>query len=97
VNAPRPCVIEGDTKNVAEAVQSWEDNWSRVGHLVADAKMLCNRFDDQEINFVGRQANFVAHHLAKLVGRMGIERQWLGEIPNCISKTIWGKQSVIPC
>ena len=67
------------------------------GHLVADAKMLWNKFDDWEINFVGRQANFAAHHLAKLAAWMGIKRQWLREISGCISETIREKQSVIPC
>ena len=45
--------------------------------------------------FVGCKANYAAHHLAKLAAWMGIERQWLGEIPGCILEIIRGEQFVL--
>ena len=103
VNALRFCIdqgmlnicIEGDGKNVVEALRSETANWSKIGHVVADAKLLGDRFEAWEINYVGRQANSAAHNLAKLAARMGINRLWLGEIPDCISEIIRREQSVI--
>jgi ribonuclease HI len=67
--------IEGDARNVVEAVKSHLDNWSIIGHVVADAKYLCTHFDEWDINYMGRQANYAAHFLAKLAARMGINKQ----------------------
>jgi hypothetical protein len=38
-----------------------------------------------KIHFIGRNANFAAHNLAKMAVKLGIAREWLEEIPSCIS------------
>jgi hypothetical protein len=84
----------GDAKNVVDAMNYGDANWSRIGHLVEDAKILLNTFTHFEVNFVGREANFAAHDFPKLVARLGIERKWLGEILVCISEIIRVEQFV---
>ena len=86
--------MKGDAKSVVDALNSRKENWSRFGHLVVDTKNLFNHFT-WHINFVGRNTNFASHNIAKLEAEMGIEREWLGEIPGCISEIIRREQSVI--
>jgi ribonuclease HI len=45
--------IKGDAKNVVDALRSKTANWSKFNHVVANAKLLCNRFDAWEINHMG--------------------------------------------
>jgi ribonuclease HI len=61
--------LEGDAKNVVDAMNYGEANWSKIGHLVEDAKILLNTFTHFEVNFVGGEANFAAHAFSKLAAR----------------------------
>jgi ribonuclease HI len=88
--------LEGDAKNVADALRSLEANWSKSGHINADAKLLLHDFIHWEINYASREANFVAHNLAKLAAFLGLGRQWVDEIPNCISEIIRVEQVALP-
>ena len=81
--------LEGDAKIVVDALNSREENWSRTRHLVVDARNLLNGFNQWDIKYVGRNANFVAHHIAVMAVNMGIKREWLGEIFYCILEIIW--------
>ena len=87
--------MEGDATNVVAALNSRGQNWSRTGHLIEDARVLLERFTTWDIHYVGRSANFAAHNIAKLAANMGINKEWSGEIPNCISDVIRREQSVI--
>jgi hypothetical protein len=87
--------LEGDAKNVVDALNFLEANWSRIGHIVADAKVLLLTFAHWEVQYVSRDTNFAAHNLAKLAARLGIERKELGEIPDCILEIILIEQSAL--
>jgi hypothetical protein len=76
-----------------DAINSDEPNWTRIGHLVRDLKMLLCLFTYWEVCHVGRDANFAAHDLAKLAALSDLDRTWLGEFPDCISDIIWREQS----
>jgi hypothetical protein len=80
--------MEGDAKNVVDALNSLEANWSKVGHIIADAQILLHKFMYYEIKHVSREANYAAHNLAKLAACSGYERQWRDESLNCISGII---------
>jgi ribonuclease HI len=86
--------MEGDAKNVMDALNSKKENWSRMRHLVAGARTLLNGFNNWDINYVRRNVNFAAHHIAKMAVNVGIDKEWLGEIPDCILNIIQGEQSV---
>lgn len=85
--------LEGDAKLVVDAVNSGEANWSRIGHLMEDLKMLLCTFTQWEVRHVRRQANFAAHSLAKMAAHSGLDWTWLKEISNCISDIIRIEQS----
>jgi ribonuclease HI len=80
--------LEGDAKNVVTALNLKEANWSKGGHIIADAQVLLQNFLFCEINYVSRVRNNAAHNLAKLAARLGFERQWREECPDCISEII---------
>ena len=80
--------MKGDAKNVMDALNSLEANWSKVGHIIADAQILLQKFMYCEINHVSHKANYVAHNLAKLAAQSSFERQWKDESPNCILEII---------
>ena len=86
--------LEGDAKNVVNAIISREENWSRMGHIIDDAKKLLEGIHHREINFVGRNANFAAHIIATQAAQLSVAREWLGEIPDCILEVIQREQSV---
>jgi ribonuclease HI len=92
--------LEGDTKNTVDALLSSEANWSKSGHIIADAQLLLRRhscdFIYWEIKYVSREANFAAHNLAKLAAILGLERQWMDDIPDFISEIIRGEQVSLP-
>ena len=67
--------MEGDAKNVVNAVILGEENWSRFGHIIANVKTTLNCFAYWDINYEGRNANCAAHNLAKLAAQMGINRE----------------------
>lgn len=87
--------VEGDAKNVVEALNSSEINWSNSGHLAANAQLLLQKFTQWKVQFVSREANFAARNLAKLAAQMGLNRTWLGEISDCISEIIRVEQIAV--
>jgi ribonuclease HI len=88
--------LEGYAKNVVDALLSLEANWSKSGHIIAEAQLLLQDFIYWEIKYVSREANFAAHNLAKLAAILGLERQWMDEIPDFISEIIRGEQVSLP-
>jgi hypothetical protein len=88
--------LEGDAKNVVDALLSLEANWSKSGHIIAEAQLLLQDFIYWEIKYVSREANFAARNLAKLAAILGLERQWMDEIPDFISEIIRGEQVSLP-
>ena len=71
-----------------DALNVLEENCGKFGHLIADTKVLLQCFTHWEVKFVKRDANGAAHSLAKLAAQVGLDRKWLGDIPDCISDII---------
>ena len=80
--------LEGDAKNVVTALNSKEVNWGKGGYIIADAQVLLQNFLFCDINYISHERNQAAHNLAKLAARLGFERQWREECPDCISEII---------
>jgi ribonuclease HI len=68
--------LEGDVKNVVNALNSVETSWNKGGHIIADAQVLLQKFLFYKVKYVSCEGNNVAHNLAKLAARLGLERQW---------------------
>ena len=87
--------LECDAKNVVDTLNSMEDNCSKIGHIVSNAKVLPQKFTHWKVKFVRRDANGAAHSLVKLAAQVGLERKWLRGILDCISEIIPVEQIAI--
>ena len=85
--------VEGDAKNVVEAINSAGKNWSKIGHIVEDMQQLLRNFTQWKVDVVSRDANNAAHTLAKLAVSQGVNRLWMGVIPECIRQIVLAEQS----
>jgi ribonuclease HI len=48
--------LEGDAKNVVDALLPLEANWSKSGHIIADTQLLLQDFIFWEIKYVHRES-----------------------------------------
>ncbi|XP_059455324.1 uncharacterized protein LOC132185582 [Corylus avellana] len=81
-------VLEGDAKIVVDALLLTEPNWSKIGHQIADMKMLLDAFPSWSVRAVGRAVNNAAHVIARMAVKDNIERTWRGCYPKCIHDII---------
>ena len=58
-------VIEGDSAQVLNSLKSTDTNWSRLGHISADIQCLMAGLQWVEVKLEKRDANCVAHSLAR--------------------------------
>lgn len=61
-------ILEGDSLEVIQALRSEESSWNQYGvcgHLMEDAKNLLHSCQVWRVNHVKREANEIAHRLAK--------------------------------
>jgi ribonuclease HI len=78
-------ILEGDAKQVVEAINSKTSNGSRYGHFVNDTcRILQEKVSQWKCVFVPREANQAAHRLAKAATTDIIDKIWRYEIPDCI-------------
>jgi hypothetical protein len=85
-------VLEGDSLEVVQALNNKDCSWARYGTLINDAKLMLLCVQQWSIIHVRRQANGVAHRIAKMALSVSDdceERLWTGDFPvyvrNCIS------------
>ena len=85
--------LKGDAKQVVEVISSLNDNWSKLGHIVADIRLRLCMFPLWQCGFVNRIANSTAHGLAKMATtKCVIDRIWRDEIATCICDIIMIEQ-----
>jgi ribonuclease HI len=89
-------VLKGDAKIVMDAINSNKTNWSKIGHLVEDMKILLQKFPQWTVRAEGRAANSIAHVIACLAVRENTEKMWRTIYPECIHEIIL-KESSSPC
>ena len=80
-------ILEGDAKQITDAIQDKGRNSSMIGHLI-DVKLCLNALTRWQVNHVYREANRVAHGLAKLVLNQVNETVWLEKCPSCIKNIL---------
>jgi hypothetical protein len=73
-------ILEGDAKQVVEAINSDVSNVSRFGHLVEDIRLTLKSFPRWRCVFANRNANVAAQqdNLARGATRFIIDRDWKG-------------------
>jgi hypothetical protein len=81
---------------VIDSVNSKEADGSRRGHLIADIwDGLCG-LQQWKMGFVRRFANHVAHALARVAVKQGVEGLWTENPPDCIADLLVAEQSALP-
>jgi hypothetical protein len=80
--------LEGDAKQVVDAVNSPTSSWSRYGHLIDDIRRTLQALTRWKCNFVHREANEAAHWLTKAATTDVSDRIWRDITPNYISDII---------
>ena len=58
--------LEGDAKLVVDAINSNTSTWSHFGHIVEDTRGVLQTFPRWRCGFIHREANEVAHQLARV-------------------------------
>jgi hypothetical protein len=81
-------ILEGDSIQVINAMNSEEQLWSNFGHLVEDTKYAMRNVPGWKCNHVSRDANGAAHNLAKAAVKNGFDYTWMGDAPDCIRDVI---------
>jgi ribonuclease HI len=87
----RQVLLEGDAKEVVEAVKSHLPDESATGHLTADLRVALSLIPVWEVGHVRRVSNNVAHVLASLALREDIDRVWLYDPPDCIREIMYAE------
>jgi hypothetical protein len=87
----RKIILEGDALEVVQALQREESGWGRNG-AVHDAKQQMERFMEWRMAHVHRQANDVAHSLAKFALSLQDEQLWMTDFPSCIYSRVFAEQ-----
>ncbi|XP_059462058.1 uncharacterized protein LOC132191056 [Corylus avellana] len=80
--------LEGDALEIVQALRMEGSCWSRYEHLINDAKILIQKFQFWEVDHVKREANEVAHILAKKALACGTTQFCEEHILDCISHIV---------
>ncbi|XP_059461774.1 uncharacterized protein LOC132190739 [Corylus avellana] len=86
--------FEGDAKAVVDAVNSAEEDRSKVGHIIEDIKSEVQSFVRWKMTFIRREGNNVAHVLAKYASHHALNNTWQ-EPPDCIRDLILLESSAL--
>jgi ribonuclease HI len=79
--------LEGDSKNLVDAVNGDAADWSLMGHVVEDIKIGLWNFTQRKMSFIKREGNQVAHLLAKFAIKNGVYIV-RSESPYCICEIV---------
>ena len=69
--------LKGDAKEVVDAINSQNDNWSHFGHIVADVRFKLCMFSRWQCGFVNQAANSAVYGLAKMAIKCVINIIWI--------------------
>ncbi|XP_059456541.1 uncharacterized protein LOC132186577 [Corylus avellana] len=85
-------IVEGVAKQITDAIQDEGQNHSLLGRLIDDVRLGLNAIPKLKVEHVNREANKVAHRLAKLALTQANDIVWLEEGPLCIRDIVLTEQ-----
>lgn len=77
-------VVEGDTHKVISGLQNAKTDWSQGICLIQDTRCLLSSFEERSIKYVYREANMVAHELAKNSPSLNMDLYDVEMVRQCI-------------
>lgn len=83
-NANSNLVLEGDTSVVIAAESRSGNDCLFLGPIINDIKEVIQSMDGTSLNFVRREANNIAHRLARVGLGVSSENRWVEFLPNFI-------------
>nr|POE71500.1 hypothetical protein CFP56_34310 [Quercus suber] len=81
-------IIESDSLSVVKAIQDTVESICHIGHIIDDVRHLAKAMKSCEFHHKKREANQVAHTLARNAIHVDTMLAWLEEIPPCVSDVI---------
>ena len=81
-------IIESDSLLVVKTVQDTDEITCHIGSIIDDVKHLSKAMKSCEFHHTKREANQVAHTLARNAIHVDTEMAWLEEIPPCVFDVI---------
>jgi hypothetical protein len=81
-------LLEGDAKQIVEAINSGTGTWSSFGHLIEDSRHMLFTLSRGRCAFVSCEANKVAYRLAKTATIDVNDRIWRDNTLHCISDIV---------
>ena len=82
-------MVEGDNATVTKAIVSPHPNRSRLGHIYDDISTLASGFRSFSVNCIKRNANAVAHCLARYANQLVEHMVWMEESPPPALKALY--------
>ncbi|KAF5449938.1 hypothetical protein F2P56_030334 [Juglans regia] len=77
--------FEGDSHNIVKHVYNLDEDLSCYGNIIEDSKSIFFTWSNWTIQYTHRNANTVAHNLAKAAIQSNVEKVWIEEAPTFIS------------
>lgn len=81
----RDVIIEGDALTVIKILRDSDEDRSLTGHLLVEARTLVQQFRRVEIKHAYREANTLAHQVARKALHIPAPVLWFEEPPDFIS------------
>ena len=81
-------IIESDSLSVVKTIQDTAESTCHIGNIIEDVKLLSKTMKSCEFHHAKREANQVAHTLARNAIKVVLELVWIEEIPRCVSDVI---------
>ena len=75
-------VVEGDNVNSTRWIASGTENQSAIGHVVGDIRHLVGALEWTSVCCTKRNANRVAHELARYAQKVNVDLFWMEEVPS---------------
>jgi len=86
-------LIEGDSLSVIQELQKQGRNGSGCGQLIMDTKSIMSSLDFVSFQHVKRDANKVAHCLAKFALSQMLDKVWVEDCPPIIQPIVLAEQA----
>lgn len=88
--------LESDLLQIVTALNGASMDMSLIGPIIEDAKVFLFSIAEATTSHIRRQANFVAHRLARFALHSGGDNIWVEETPSLISDLVEEDNST-PC
>jgi len=84
----RDVILEGDAKQVLQAINSNPLFLSKFGHFIESIHHEKRNFRSVDFSFIPREGNAVAHALAAEASKQKVNNAWLEELPSRFSNFV---------